>query len=136
MKKEPQIKFEKWESPYGDDAEARDLPDIDYEDEDGEEQSVNLRHIMDEDKKTQIIATPLGIIPLNEFSDPSKVFNFWCGHTNFVINKDVENILYRAEGVEAYLTFSPYRFRIAIGKLFEEQEVMEEIKRTVLAFLG
>src|SRR6187431_1689455 len=108
--KEPKIMFEKFISPYGDDDEARDLPTMEVEGDDGETESVNLRDIMDAEKPVQFLSTPMGIIPLTEWSDPNKNFNFWTGFTNFAIFKKVEDIMAKTDGVEAYVTWSPYRF--------------------------
>jgi hypothetical protein len=74
-----------------------------------------------------VLISPLGVIPLNEHNLPSKVFNFWMGHTNFDIGEDEAKIINDAPGVETLDIFTRYRFRISVGKAFDEYEVMDTI---------
>ena len=61
---------------------------------------------------------------VNSYDD----FNFFIAHCNFYINADIVNFLCRTEGIEALDILSPYRFRIAIGKLFATQEILDNIE--------
>ncbi len=71
---------------------------------------------------------PMGIIPMNENNYPSKVYNFWMGHTNFNICPRTALQLEAIPGVEALDVFTRYRFRIAIGRAFNEKAVMRDIE--------
>ena len=73
----------------------------------------------------------MGIIPLNDNTASNKIFNFWTGHTNFNITGHVLKIIEETEGVETLDIFTRYRFRIAVGKAFEDSEVMRLINQQV-----
>lgn len=54
-------------------------------------------------------------------------YNLWILHTNFLIMEvDIENIA-SILGVECLDIFSPYRLRVGIGKLFEEEKIKNDI---------
>jgi hypothetical protein len=76
-----------------------------------------------------VIVGPSGVIPLRESNTPSEVFRFWIGHSNFKLsNSDIDKIK-DVNGVEAINVFTRHRFRVAIGKAFDEQLVMVAINR-------
>ena len=75
----------------------------------------------------RVIATPMGLIPYNEYTASGKIFNFWNGHTNFSISQNIVNILESTEGVETLDIFTRYRFRVGIGKIFDETSVKQKI---------
>lgn len=90
-----------------------------YEDEDGS---------MEEHKpKIDGILTQIGFIPITEHSDPFKIFKFFTGHTNFKITQKVAHIINMTDGVETLNIWSPYRFRIAIGKCFSSSQVKNDV---------
>ena len=68
-------------------------------------------------------ATPYGFVPANEFNQIGKHFDLWTGETNFRLTyrrcKAIEN----TAGVETFNVYSPYRFRIAIGRMFDSLDV-------------
>ena len=68
------------------------------------------------------LITPQGILPLSEETLLSNKYNLWIAHVNFDITQALAESLEEIPGVEALDIFSRYRFRIAIGKLFEENE--------------
>lgn len=135
----PLIIWEKWVDPFGQDTNEskwtdynNDLSYFDQEDED-----------LDENKKPSIkipnapikvIASPLGLIPYNEHTASSKIFNFWLGHTNFNISSKIKEIIENIDGIEILDIFTRYRFRIAIGKCFEDADVMSTINKTIHDF--
>tara|TARA_R110000824_G_C14905709_1_gene645942 strand:- start:9 stop:491 length:483 start_codon:yes stop_codon:yes gene_type:complete len=82
------------------------------------------------------IFTPFGILPLTEQSLASSHFKFWVGHTNFKIPKSFHNIIANVKGVEAFDIFTPYRFRIAIGKLFQDRNVMAQVRGHMLTYVN
>lgn len=128
------IVWEKWKDPLGyDDQNTDNLnPNIeDYETPKEEEQIDQISKKI----KCHMIATPFGIIPFNENTASSEIFNFWTGHTNFPITVAVANIVDYIDGVETLNIFTKYRFRIAVGKAFNDSEVMRNINKNVYEYL-
>lgn len=74
-----------------------------------------------------ILMGSAGIIPVYESAIPSKIYNFWMGHTNFHITDRVFQTMDSFPGVESLTIYSPYRFRIAIGLAFNPKEVRENL---------
>lgn len=137
--KKPLIVWQKWIDPFGKDADesqwtdyANESPYVDFDkqtDEDG-------FPIPKQSSQTiKVIASPMGIIPYSEHTASGKIFNFWTGHTNFNISKDIMDILESVDGVETLDIFTRYRFRIAIGKCFDDSLVMDDINKTIYQFL-
>ena len=85
--------------------------------------------------KFRAIATPMGIIPINESTASGKIFNFWVGHTNFDITNALALIIEETPGVETLDIFTRYRFRIGIGKAFHDSKVMRDINSRVYNYL-
>ena len=81
------------------------------------------------------INTPMGIIPYAEQTASGKIFNFWIGHTNFNITEPIASIIEYCAGTECLDVFTRYRFRVGIGKLFTERDVMADINNRILAYL-
>tara|TARA_R100000084_G_scaffold97150_1_gene51064 strand:+ start:131 stop:550 length:420 start_codon:yes stop_codon:yes gene_type:complete len=132
------IIWEKWVDPYLPENVESQWPDYeesqhrqeDVEDaEDNDNEPEIKRHLM------YAISSPMGIIPYNEYSAPSKVFNFWVGHTNFNITQPVANIIESTEGIEILDIFTRYRFRIAIGKNFKDRNVMNTVNKLIGIYL-
>jgi hypothetical protein len=121
------IIWEKWQDPFGlDDNFEEDL----YEDEDSTIEYKKTKKI-----RSQVIATPFGIIPINENTASSEIFNFWTGHTNFPITKQISSIIEDTEGVETLNIFTKYRFRAGFGKAFTDSDVMRDINTNVYSYL-
>lgn len=144
MSKKPEIIWEKWYSPFGeDDLDAERIAeeaideflqslkdDADTEDAmiTSPEQAMPItRHL----SKQKFMITPMGVMPLTENTDSGKIFNFWIGHTNFDITKDIASIIESCDGVESLDIFTRYRFRISIGKAFADSETMYDINTQV-----
>lgn len=126
MKPEALIVWEKWVDPFGQALEEAKWTD--YENE--IDTLSDIEYIDDEDmemRPIKAIATPMGIIPYNELTAPSSLFNFWVGHTNFDITKKIVDIIEKSDGVEILDIFTRYRFRIGIGKCFNDSETMKSI---------
>ena len=145
MKNIPLIVWEKWVDPFGkelEDAKWTDyenqiddgIDDIEYVDDDEEEK--DLDHFVSEMKEIRVIATPMRLMPYNELTAPGKIFNFWVAHTNFNISSAVSTIIENCEGVEILDIFTRYRFRIGVGKCFNDSETMKNINDKVYAFLS
>jgi hypothetical protein len=149
-KKTPLIIWEKWMDPFGEDIEEAKW--VDYENNIDDINSIhdspdNVDEIEDEifeedeqdnhfkyrrlSKPIKVIASPLGLIPYNEHTASGKIFNFWVGHTNFSITEDVKKIIENCDGVEILDIFTRYRFRIGIGKCFNESDTMKLINDNI-----
>jgi hypothetical protein len=139
--KKPLIVWQKWIDPFGKDTDQSRWTDYDNE-------SLDIDLYRNEDSDTEdhpmpkqagesikVIASPMGIIPYNEHTASGKIFNFWTGHTNFDITKEIMDILESVDGVETLDVFTRYRFRIATGKCFDDALVMNAINKTVYKFL-
>jgi len=123
------------EHKQGDDDQE---PQFEYQDEDG------FSPVTDEGKVSYVksIMTPFGILPLTEQSKASSSFKLWVGHTNFKLTNGKSNTIdfYQTigdvNGVEALDILTPHRFRVAIGYLFQDREVMHDIRNTVIKRLS
>ena len=134
IKMNNKIIWEKWVDPYLPEHVESQWPDYqepidDQEDAKEEEEPEVSKHLM------YAISSPMGIIPYNEYSAPSKVFNFWVGHTNFNITTPISNLIEQTEGIEILDIFTRYRFRIAIGKNFKDRNVMNSINKILGIYL-
>lgn len=129
------IVWQKWFDPFGDD-DAPDLDDLHPENEDVEDIDGHYEEMGKVQKPMRAIATPMGLIPYTENTASGKIFNFWVGHTNFNVNNDIVDIIENTDGVETLDVFTRYRFRIAIGKVFDDARVMKEINDQVYYQLG
>ena len=79
--------------------------------------------------------TPFGIMPLKEHSLASTHFKFWVGHANFKLTDNVYQVVGNTEGVETLDILTPYRFRIAIGKMFVDRDVMSTVRTNLLEYI-
>ncbi len=139
----PIFKWEKTRNPYltideePEDSSAIEDFNSDYIPSDDEinEMEEEEEPVQGSMKSINGILTPLGYVPLTEYTDTFKVFNFWTCHTNFGITKGVEKIIEDCEGVEILHVFTRYRFRIAVGKAFKVGTILHEIPRRVRKYL-
>lgn len=133
--------WEKWRDPFlGYDENEIDVENSEhhflsnseehYGEEEYEENNFNSK------KPVRVIYTPMGIMPYNEYTASSTIFNLWVGHTAFSITYDIGGIIEHTEGVETLDVFTRYRFRIGIGKIFKESEVMQNITQEIQTYLG
>lgn len=60
-----------------------------------------------------------------------KEFNLWTVHTNFYIDPNVARGIEFTEGVETLDIISPYRARVGIGRLFDEEDVQVRVRRSI-----
>lgn len=142
------IIWQKWADPFGEDSEmpasllqdadlgqfidSNSFEDLQNEEEELEDQTTLSAH---KSSSVRVIATPMGIIPMNENTASGKIFNFWLGHTNFSLTKNLVNVIENTDGVETLDIFTRYRFRVAIGKAFTDSDVMREINNNVYGVL-
>jgi len=133
------IHWEKWKDPYGDNWKKEEWPGA--MSPNGQDTEFTPENIDVDDmgfemgRNMKIMHTSLGIIPMTEDSNPSKVFNFWLGNTSFKITHKIIAIIDDIEGVETLSVFTRYRFRVGIAKLFKDREVMSCINHRVAAYL-
>jgi len=78
------------------------------------------------------IMTPFGILPLTEQSLASNHFKLWVGHCNFKLLQSHYEIIENCRGVESIDILTPYRFRLGIGMMFEDREVMNDVKKALI----
>ena len=82
------------------------------------------------------IMTPFGILPLTEQNMASKYFKFWVGHSNFKLTKEFYNVIGRHPGIETLEILTPYRFRVAICKMFVDRDVMTSVRDTMVQYIS
>jgi hypothetical protein len=70
-----------------------------------------------------------GPVPMHEASQP---YNFHLAETNFGITRKLAQAISDVEGVESFDVFSPYRFRVAIGRAFNEGCVKASINKVAM----
>lgn len=138
-KQEDIIIWQKWVDPFGEKEdespeESDNFYDMDQDQEDLEMEE-GFNSVMNQPKPIKVIATPMGIIPVNDNTASGKIFNFWIGHTNFNITSEIAKLIEHCSGVECLNIFTRYRFRIAIGKAFTDSVVMKEIQDTIYNYL-
>tara|TARA_R110002020_G_scaffold46539_21_gene132407 strand:- start:2023 stop:2505 length:483 start_codon:yes stop_codon:yes gene_type:complete len=137
-----EVYWEPWIDAYSNDdfaemeAFLNDLA-IPSENEDLTEQELELMNeIASQEmfsKPLQTIMTPFGVMPVGESTLASAKFKFWTGHTNFKLQKlHLDIIDNDCEGVESVDILTPLRFRISIGKLFRDRDVMFEVREKLL----
>jgi hypothetical protein len=132
------IIWEKWRDPFiGYDENEIDIDNANFSnevsdnfyDDDEDNEEAEKPNLIKHTDPIRVIATPMGIIPYNEYTASSKIFNFWTGHTNFNIIDAVAFAIETTDGVETLDVFTRYRFRIGIGKAFEDRQVMQSIEK-------
>lgn len=127
------IAWEKWLCPFGTDLGdtewpgAISPPTVDGSEPEFDEDDIDKEVQLNLGKGTPLIQTPFGVIPVTEQSNPGKVFNFWNGFTNFRINHDIRKMIEDVSGVETLDIWTPYRFRLGIGRLFDSIKVRHEV---------
>jgi hypothetical protein len=138
------IIWEKWRDPFGENDDDINLDNnienfIDDNSEYNPYDENDSQELLDKNKilakQIRVIATPMGVIPVNDNTASGKIFNFWIGHTNFSITKGVFNVIEQNDGVETLDIFTRYRFRIGIGKAFNSTEVKQNIQESVYDYI-
>ena len=129
------IIWEKWRDPFGlDDAETDFVPKNDSSDsytDEYETEGENPFSSSTINGPIKMVSTPMGIIALDGNMNSSKIFNFWTGHANFDITKDIRDVIKSTDGVETLDVYTRYRFRVGVGKAFSDSEVMRKINQNV-----
>lgn len=79
---------------------------------------------------------PMGPIPITEGGLASRRFKFWMGFTNFrVARRKIIDIIDNVDGVESFDIETPYRFRISVAQLFDDNSVKKLVEDNVFDFL-
>ena len=136
------ILWQKWTNPFEpptDDAVSLNNIDVeDFLDRDEWGQYNNDENLEEQNDRQEItrtntkaVITPMGIVPFNEHTACTKTFKFWIGHTNFDISPKAKNIIENTQGVETLDIFTRYRFRISIGKAFQDRSVMQKVQNNL-----
>ena len=81
------------------------------------------------------IITPFGVLPLTEQTMASKYFKFWVGHSNFKLTEAFYKIIGQHPGIETLDILTPYRFRIAVGKMFVDRDVMTSVRDAMVRYV-
>lgn len=79
----------------------------------------------------EIIMSPFGMYHVKDFFNPMRQYNWHMGHTNFNITQDVSDKLEEIEGIERLQIVSRYRFIMAIGKVFNPDNVKNSIYKVL-----
>ena len=82
------------------------------------------------------IVTPFGILPLTEQTKASSHFKLWVGHSNFKLTEAFYKVIGTQPGIEALDILTPYRFRIAVGKLFVDREIMKSVRDKMIHYIN
>jgi hypothetical protein len=126
------IIWEKWVDPFGDNLDETKWNNYDDAEMDEETEIFDNEAIKSKfAKPVKVIASPMGLIPYNEYTASGKIFNFWVGHTNFNITNTIVSTIEKCGGVELLDIFTRYRFRIGIGKCFTDSDVMADITDSI-----
>ena len=123
------VYWEKWVDAF--EAEENEMAEAMYEGEDFDEYEESLmeQEIMKHSPShIRTIITPFGVLPITEKTRASNYFKLWVGHSNFKLTEDFYKIIGESSGVEALDILTPYRFRIAIGKMFVDRDVMKTVR--------
>jgi len=99
------------------------------------EEIAEHEQIMQSVSHIRSIMTPFGVLPLTEQNMASKYFKFWVGHSNFKLTKEFYDIIGKHPGIETLDILTPYRFRIAVGKLFVDRDVMTSVRDTMVRYI-
>jgi hypothetical protein len=142
------IIWQKWIDPFGRDDQS-ELEEFANYNDDNDSDLIEVEETQDSDETEntdkikqflvdrtikygiKVIATPMGVIPVNDNTASGKIFNFWIGHTNFDITKKIAETIEKTDGVESLDVYTRYRFRISVGKAFEDSMVMRHINKNV-----
>lgn len=122
------IVWEHWQDPFLPILEESERLKKQQEDsyDDGYEIKENIYpQIM---SRTPIAMTNWGYFPITDINRPGNIMDFWLGHTNFDITNDLYDAIESVRGVEAVEIQTRYRFRIAIGKMFNSAKTKKRIE--------
>ena len=136
------IYWEPWIDAYNNDG-LEDQKQIIQEAHDDEENLLNedldlenIDNIPFFQAQIKTILTPFGVLPLTEESLASNHFKFWVGHANFKLWDSYYQLIGDILGVESVDILTPLRFRIAVGKMFKDTDVLDQVRLTLIKAAG
>ena len=106
------------------------------------EEALNSEELIEQEQLFQSVShiksivTPFGVLPLTEYTMASKYFKFWVGHSNFKLTEIFYKIIGQHPGIETLDILTPYRFRIAVGKLFVDRDVMTSVRDAMVQYVA
>jgi hypothetical protein len=132
-----EVYWEKWVDVYQSEIDEIDQALEEFEDLQGLEYDIDPETMekleaMSNIPSIKTIMTPFGMMPLTEQSLASSHFKFWVGHTNFKLLNAHRKTIGSVAGIETMDILTPYRFRIAVAKLFVDREVMSKVRKSLL----
>lgn len=128
--KNPKLLFEKYNDPLVD--------FINKSKKEEDDELFDKDDSFDDDKVRRefpFLQGPQGILPLFHGNLASANFNMWVVHTNFRLDEDVKNFINLIEGIETFELISPYRWRISIARLFNEENTKRIIEDKVITYI-
>lgn len=128
VKMKPDIHWEKWADPYEVDMVNNPPEQENNEDEGWQESSQEIQIT------GKYIFTPMGYVAVSDAMTLTKRFNFWVGHTNHELTRVNVQLLENVDGVETLDIWTKYRFRVGIGRLFQDGKVMYQMKQVFRNF--
>jgi hypothetical protein len=130
------VYWEKW-------IDAFDVEEEQFEEDIAEiEQVLTREELLEQENIFQSIShirsivTPFGVLPLTEQTMASKYFKFWVGHSNFKLTEAFYKIIGQHPGIETLDILTPYRFRIAVGKMFVDRDVMTSVRDEMVRYVA
>ena len=102
----------------------------------GSEELLEQEESVHEISNIRSIVTPFGVLPLTEQTMASKSFKFWVGHSNFKLTKAFYKVIGGHPGIETLDILTPYRFRIAVGKMFVDRDVMTGVRDAMVRYVA
>ena len=127
---ERKVVWEKWKDPYSETDEWFPLSKPEKATEEASFEEIEEEDIFEQPIQ-QILLSNMGVMPVNNHIDIGKIFNFWTAHTSFSISPNIANRIETVEGVEVLDIYTRYRFRVGIGKLFTDRDVMNAIQQAI-----
>lgn len=123
---EPDIHWEKWHDPYEVDSPPNPMQENDQSEAWADPSEVQTT--------AKYMFTPMGYIAISEAMTLTKRFNFWIGHTNYQLTRLNVQLIENVHGVETLDVWTKYRFRVGIGKLFKDRNVMYQMRQVFRNF--
>lgn len=127
-----EVRWEKWIDAYqNEDLTGKD-PLMQDDDFFLDDELSYMEELPEFEKPILSALTPFGLLSLPENALASTHFKFWTGHCNFNILKRYIPVIEQVLGVETVCILTPLRFRIGIGKMFRDRDVMDKVGKRLL----
>ena len=130
------VYWEKWIDAFEEEDESFSEAVSEAEEQLTNEELLENEHLFQEVSHVRSIVTPFGILPLTEQTMASKHFKFWVGHANFKLTEDFYTVIGQHPGIETLDILTPYRFRIAVGKMFTDRDVMSGVRNDMVQYVA